>query len=41
MEQGMVLLKHAGNNPNAEKFYQYILSKAAKTIFEEYGYFVQ
>jgi molybdate transport system substrate-binding protein len=38
IEQGMVLLKHAANNPEAEKFYQYILSPAAKAIFKEYGY---
>ncbi len=38
IEQGMVLLKHANDNPEAEKFYQYILSPAAKAIFEEYGY---
>jgi molybdate transport system substrate-binding protein len=38
IEQGMVLLKHANDNPDAEKFYQYILSPAAKAIFEEYGY---
>ncbi|MDN5288672.1 MAG: modA [Mucilaginibacter sp.] len=36
--QGMVLLKHAANNPNAEKFYQYILSPAARKIFADYGY---
>jgi molybdate transport system substrate-binding protein len=38
IEQGLVLLKHANDNPDAEKFYQYILSPAAKAIFEEYGY---
>jgi molybdate transport system substrate-binding protein len=36
--QGMVLLKRAADNPNAEKFYQYILSPAAKKIFADYGY---
>ena len=41
IEQGMVLLKHADDKPDAEKFYQYILSPAAKAIFEEYGYHVQ
>ncbi|MDB5006203.1 MAG: modA [Mucilaginibacter sp.] len=41
IEQGMVLLKHAAANPDAEKFYQYILSPAAKAIFKEYGYHVQ
>ncbi len=38
IEQGMVLLKHANDSPDAEKFYQYVLSPAAKAIFEEYGY---
>jgi molybdate transport system substrate-binding protein len=38
IEQGMVLLKHANNSADAVKFYQYILSPAAKAIFEEYGY---
>ena len=38
IEQGIVLLKSAENKPDAEKFYQYILSPAAKAIFEEYGY---
>jgi molybdate transport system substrate-binding protein len=41
IEQGMVLLKHANNNHNAERFYQYILGPAAKIIFKEYGYQVQ
>lgn len=41
IKQGMVILKHAGDNPDAEKFYQYILSPAAKRIFETYGYRVQ
>jgi len=38
IEQAMVLLKHAKANTAAEKFYQYILSPAAKTIFKAYGY---
>lgn len=38
IEQAMVLLKHAKANIAAEKFYQYILSPAAKTIFKAYGY---
>jgi molybdate transport system substrate-binding protein len=41
IEQGMVLLKHAGASPDAEKFYQYILGPAAKAIFMEYGYHMQ
>jgi molybdate transport system substrate-binding protein len=38
IEQAMVLLKHANGNAAAEKFYQYILSTAAKKIFKAYGY---
>jgi len=38
IEQGMVLLISAGDKPDALKFYEYILSPAAKAIFEEYGY---
>jgi len=41
IEQGIVLLKHAAGNSNAEKFYQYILSADAKRIFKEYGYIVE
>jgi molybdate transport system substrate-binding protein len=41
IKQGMVILKHADNNPEAEKFYQYLLSADAKRIFEKYGYRVQ
>ncbi|WP_259068897.1 molybdate ABC transporter substrate-binding protein [Mucilaginibacter sp. X4EP1] len=41
IEQGMVLLKHAEANVDAEKFYQYILSPAARAIFAEYGYLVK
>ena len=39
--QGIVVLKHADGNANAEKFYQYILSADAKRVFKEYGYIVQ
>ena len=38
IEQGIILLKHADGNANAEKFYQYIFSPAAKAIFKAYGY---
>lgn len=38
IQQGMVILKHGAGNPDAEKFYQYILSADAKRIFEKYGY---
>jgi molybdate transport system substrate-binding protein len=41
IEQGMVLIKQAKPNPGAEKFYNYILSGAAKKIFTRYGYHVQ
>jgi molybdate transport system substrate-binding protein len=39
--QGMVILKPGATNPNAEKFYRYILSADAKRIFEQYGYRTQ
>jgi len=39
--QGMVILKHGAVNPTAGKFYRYILSPAAKSIFKAYGYRVQ
>ena len=38
IEQGMVLLKHAEGNGDAKKFYDYMLSAAAKKIMEEFGY---
>jgi molybdate transport system substrate-binding protein len=38
IEQGMVLLKHAENNADAQKFYDYMLSASAKSILEQYGY---
>jgi molybdate transport system substrate-binding protein len=38
VKQGMVLLKRAGNNAEAKKFYEYILSASAKRIFNNYGY---
>jgi molybdate transport system substrate-binding protein len=41
IEQGMVLIKHVDANPDAEKFYQYILGPAAKAILQEYGYHEQ
>jgi molybdate transport system substrate-binding protein len=41
IEQGMVLLKHAEHNTQAEKFYSYILSPSAKKIFIKYGYQVK
>jgi len=38
ISQGMVLLKNAGTGTDAERFYEYMLSPAAKTILKEYGY---
>jgi molybdate transport system substrate-binding protein len=41
IQQGIVVLKRAANNPDAQKFYIYILSADAKKIFKEYGYNVE
>jgi len=41
IQQGMVILKHAEGNAEAEKFYQYILSADAKKILKEYGYIAE
>jgi molybdate transport system substrate-binding protein len=38
IKQGMVILKRAAANTDAEKFYNYLLSAEAKKIFEQYGY---
>ena len=38
VEQGMVLIKTWQYNAAANKFMQYVLSKACKPIFEKYGY---
>ncbi|MES2268059.1 MAG: molybdate ABC transporter substrate-binding protein [Bacteroidota bacterium] len=38
IEQAMVMLKSTKDKPAAEKFYRYILSEPAKTIFKAYGY---
>jgi len=38
IKQGMLILKHAAGNPNAQKFYHYLLSAAAKNILKQYGY---
>jgi molybdate transport system substrate-binding protein len=41
IQQGIVVLKHGDTNPDAEKFYRYILGVDAKRIFEQYGYRTQ
>lgn len=41
IQQGIVILKNAQGNANAQKFYQYILGADAKKIFKEYGYYVE
>ena len=38
IQQGMVMLKRAGKNADAIKFYRYLLSADAKQIFKKYGY---
>ncbi len=38
IDQGIVLLKHGTNNQAAKNFYNFILSKKAKSIFKKYGY---
>lgn len=40
IEQGVVILKNAKNNKEAEAFYQFVLSDQAKTIFKDFGYLV-
>jgi len=41
IEQGMVVLKSTARKAEAEKFYKYMQSAAAKKILEEYGYHVE
>lgn len=38
IKQGMVIIKATKAAPDAEKFYQYMLSAAAKGILKDYGY---
>jgi molybdate transport system substrate-binding protein len=38
IKQGMVIIKATKDAAGAGKFYQYMLSQAAKTILKEYGY---
>jgi len=38
IKQGMIIIKQTKESANAMKFYEYLLSPAAKTILKEYGY---
>ena len=38
IDQGIVILKNAKENKEVKAFYDFILSKEAKKIFENYGY---
>ena len=38
IKQGMIILKQSKEVANAQKFYEYMLSPAAKKILKEYGY---
>jgi molybdate transport system substrate-binding protein len=38
IKQGMVILKHAEKNVQAEKFFNYMQSNSAKNILKKYGY---
>ena len=38
IKQGMIIIKHTKENADAQKFYEYMLSPAAKAILKEYGY---
>jgi molybdate transport system substrate-binding protein len=41
IKQGMIILKRTRETANAQKFYEYMLSPAAKKILNEYGYGVE
>ena len=38
IKQGMIIIKRTKDNADALKFYEYMLSPAAKAILKEYGY---
>lgn len=38
MKQGMIIIKQTKESASAQKFYDYMLSPAAKAILKEYGY---
>lgn len=38
IQQGMVILKHAANNPQSRQFFKYMQSASAKNILKKYGY---
>jgi molybdate transport system substrate-binding protein len=38
IKQGIVILKYGSNNAEYKAFYDFILSRRAKTIFKRYGY---
>lgn len=40
INQGIVILKQAEEKPEVQAFYNFILSKKAKKIFEAYGYII-
>jgi molybdate transport system substrate-binding protein len=41
LEQSMVILKRAADNPAAGAFYEYMLSDRAKDIMKKYGYYFE
>jgi molybdate transport system substrate-binding protein len=38
IRQGMVILKHGKDKPEAKAFYDFVLSKPARKVFKRYGY---
>lgn len=38
IKQGIVILKHAANNPHSRQFFKYMQSASAKNILKKYGY---